>query len=204
MYIFLFWGSFFLRSFFCRVGKSKDYIIYHKENQLLKQWVYNINLLQRALTGVDWRGGTCSQLEHCCATRPICLILPTNLCISSNDSRKLSSEVKGASLKWQLLARLDMKYYWFHLSRTCQIIIALNLTLVLDSGFHVVEISRPWSPDSTSRNFPDSGTTLAHVRYIKILIWFRGFRDKIAILTLLHCLAILGRDLSTLRKPNRI
>ena len=113
MYIFLFWGSFFLRSFFCRVGKSKDYIIYHKENQLLKQWVYNINLLQRALTGVDWRGGTCSQLEHCCATRPICLILPTNLCISSNDSRKLSSEVKGASLKWQLLARLDMKYLLF-------------------------------------------------------------------------------------------
>ena len=31
---------------------------------------------------------------------------------------------------------------------------------------------------------------IAHFRYIKILTWLRGFRDKIAIFSQLHCLAI--------------
>ena len=45
--------------------------------------------------------------------------------------------------------------------------------------------------------------SIAHVRYIKILTWLRGFRVKIANLSRVHCLAIPRRDLSTKKtKPN--
>ena len=45
---------------------------------------------------------------------------------------------------------------------------------------------------------------IAYVRYIRILTWLRGFTNKTAIFSRLHCLAIPGRDLSTKRtKPNR-
>ena len=39
--------------------------------------------------------------------------------------------------------------------------------------------------------------SIAHVWYIKILTWLRGFRDQIANFSRLHCLAIPRRDLST-------
>ena len=44
---------------------------------------------------------------------------------------------------------------------------------------------------------------IAQVRYIKILTRLRGFMDKIANISRLHCLAIPRRDLSTKKtKPN--
>ena len=44
----------------------------------------------------------------------------------------------------------------------------------------------------------------AHVRYIKILTWLRGFRVKIANFSRLHCLAIPRRDLSTKKTKPKI
>ena len=42
-----------------------------------------------------------------------------------------------------------------------------------------------------------------HVRCIKIVTWLRGFRDKIANFSRLHCLAVSRSDLSTIKtKPN--
>ena len=44
---------------------------------------------------------------------------------------------------------------------------------------------------------------IAHVRYIKILTWLRGFRIKIANFSWLRCLAIARTDLSTKKtEPN--
>ena len=44
---------------------------------------------------------------------------------------------------------------------------------------------------------------ITHVRYIKILTWLRGFRDKIANFSRPHCLIIPRRDLITKKtKPN--
>ena len=43
---------------------------------------------------------------------------------------------------------------------------------------------------------------IVHTRYIKILTWLPGFRDKIANLSRLHCLTIPRRDLST--KKNKL
>ena len=44
---------------------------------------------------------------------------------------------------------------------------------------------------------------IAHVRYIKILTWLRGFRVKTANFSRLHCLAIPRRELSEKKtKPN--
>ena len=46
---------------------------------------------------------------------------------------------------------------------------------------------------------------IAHVRYIKILTWRWGFRDKIANFWQRHCLAIPRGDLSAKKtKPNRV
>ena len=39
--------------------------------------------------------------------------------------------------------------------------------------------------------------SIAHIRFIKILTWLRGFREKIANFSPLDCLAIPRRDLST-------
>ena len=45
--------------------------------------------------------------------------------------------------------------------------------------------------------------SIVHVQFVKILTWLRGFRDKIANVSRLHCLAIPRRDLSTKKtKPN--
>ena len=44
---------------------------------------------------------------------------------------------------------------------------------------------------------------IAHVRYIKILTWLWGFRDKIANFWQRHCLAIPRGDLGAKKtKPN--
>ena len=44
---------------------------------------------------------------------------------------------------------------------------------------------------------------IAHVRCIKIVTWLRGFRDKIANFSRMHCLAVSRSDLSTIKtKPN--
>ena len=39
--------------------------------------------------------------------------------------------------------------------------------------------------------------SMAHVQYVKILTWLWGFRDKMANVSRLHCLAIPRRDLGT-------
>ena len=44
---------------------------------------------------------------------------------------------------------------------------------------------------------------IAHVRCIKIVTWLRGFSDKIANFSRMHCLAVSRSDLSTIKtKPN--
>ena len=62
-----------------------------------------------------------------------------------------------------------------------------------------------WSLDQTTQLAVGRANPkqITHVRYIKILTWLRGFRDKIANFSRPHCLIIPRRDLITKKtKPN--
>ena len=52
--------------------------------------------------------------------------------------------------------------------------------------------------------FCSEASQIAHVQYIKILTWLRGFRVKIANFSRLHCLVILRRDLNTKKTKPKI
>ena len=68
----------------------------------------------------------------------------------------------------------------------------------------MTNIAVPYCNSTQHRPGLTHSTQIAHVWYIKILIWLRGFRVKIANFLRLHCLAIPRRDLVRTKKtkPN--